>query len=84
MSKNDPVPATTKLETVKNRSSKEVKEILQSWLEKEDIVEILIIGKRDGGRFAHEVSSLSSLIWWMGILRYFTDVISDYQKYGDD
>lgn len=71
------------LETKPDRDKKEVKELLQEWLDNENIEEVLLLGKCkvDGNvKFRWDHSFLSSCFWWIGLLKHISDILSDWQK----
>lgn len=69
----------TNLVKLESKTPKEVKELLQEWLENEDLEEIFLLGKIKGKIFRWDHSFISSTFWWMGCLTHIRDLLSGYQ-----
>jgi calcineurin-like phosphoesterase family protein len=73
-----------KLAPAPTKSSEEVREILEEWLEAcDEVEEIYIIGKLKSQRHKHTHSSLSNAVYWIGLLKYFSDQMSLFQMDGE-
>ena len=71
------------LTLMKSGTPKQVKELLQEWLEAEDLEEVILLGKRKAKGYRWDHSGMASTFWWIGFLQHIGDIISGYQMEDD-
>jgi hypothetical protein len=68
-----------KLETKAAKTAREIKGLLQEWLENDDLEEIVLMGKLKDKRFSWDHSGMTSTFWWMGCLAHLIGLLSSFQ-----
>lgn len=71
------------LTLIKSKTPKQIKELLQEWLEADDLEEVVLLAKRKGKGYRWDHSELVSGFYWMGFLTHVADIMSDYQMEDD-
>ena len=71
------------LTLITSKTPKQVKDLLQEWLEADDLEEIVLLAKRKGKGYRWDHSGLNSTFWWIGFLKHIGDIVSGYQMEDD-